>query len=647
MKLLKTIACLLASVILMSGCGFILVEDWETADPSATTVAKVDPDKPVLTPPETIPEATAEQKPSRRSEAEAALEKLYVLDLSGTELIIAVNTDGDDTLFSSSDDPFYSFYDIRNGMVTGKYGLKIVVMSSDSTTMRADLAASVKAGSDSAYYSDVIEAPAAFAGSLAVSGLLMNLRKLPYYTVSTEGISACGNYGNYCFFDISESTRAWSTRPVLYLNTSLAGRELTSQLTQAVLNGGYDFEFFLSAVSSASLPDGKYGLTVDYGETGYAAVGEIIAARSGVKFTTVVNGYPNASFTAEGGAEKLTSLIGSIMQLTYVPGAAQPDAPEDTGSTAETTGTAESGASLPGSTDTTAASPETAATPVFQTSGEIPAQSADATTAALEAADTNAAATGDTTSVATGSDTQPAETTGIGSEASDTGSSAEISTAFTDPDVIEPEDPDPEEEDPDEDPPETTPPVTTAPVTMPVYTPVEVDPDTPAGQFISGNSLFHLGQLGDIAGVLRGQTVRWTVLPLPAESSDVQAYSPASANKAVLCVPANNKRTEQTGIYLSATAAASGNWIGDEYANYCLTYGFLRDNDSYFTLCAIIDEPEYFDFAYLYGAHVANLDAATYLALRKCATEGTPVEETALPLITKLNTALKKLRLPG
>ncbi|MCQ2427062.1 MAG: hypothetical protein MJ137_01495 [Clostridia bacterium] len=506
METVKIAARLIAAVLLFSGCGLILIEDWETRGPNTGNALSA-PTVPTLSPPETLPGPAFDPRPSRRGEAEEALEKLYLIDLSGPGLIIAVNTDGDDILFSSEDDPFSNFYSARNNMVTDRYNLRLTVMSMATDDMRSSLKASVKSGADGDYYSDVIELPAAVAGEFAISGLLMNLRKLPYYNLPSEGMAACGSYGTYCFFDLSETTRSWSLRPVLYMNTSMAARDTVSEVTKAARNGSFDFDCMLKAVKDSELPDGAYGISAEYGDIGCSVMGELAAVRSGLSLTSVAGGYPAVTYVTGDTAAQLSDLIALLMKNVYVPSVSEP---------------------------------------------------------------------------------------------TDTGVAAQSSSA------------------------------------------------SPFDCFCESRSLFHVGRLRDIAGSLKDRKVRWTALPLPKVSaSQDSVYTLASPGKSVLCAPANNKRTEQTGIFLSASAAASGNWIGDDYANFCLNEGYFRDNDSYFTLLSFIDEPEYFDFSYIFGSQVANLDAATYAALRKCASEGTPLSESSVPLITKLNAALKKLKFPG
>ncbi|MCR4682991.1 MAG: hypothetical protein K5647_06605 [Clostridiales bacterium] len=491
MKLYRLAALLAAAALLLSGCGYIILENYETR---GTASAATDPVFPELTlaPKPVIPAVFEGRREPRTDEAKARLEALYSVDLSSADVLVAVSTDADDSLFGDEEDPFTEYYAMRNELVTGKYGFSITVIRESSETMRAGLAASIGSGGGS-YYSDVIEAPAALSGSFAVSGLLMNLRKLPFYEIPSSGFESCGVYGTSCYFDISPATEGYASRPALYLNTSLAGRELSDRLALAAINGSFDFDGLLGAVAEASLPDGTDGLAVSFGNAGYAGIADIAAARLGISFTERVSGYPTVTFVDSGGAERLTSLLMSLREISLI---------------------------------------------------NNPVEGSDP---ALDA-------------------------------------------------------------------------------------------------FREGRALFYVGKLSDIAVGLKNEKVSWEILPIPQGDGPV-SYTLSSPDRAVFTVPANNRRTESTSMFLSGVGAASGNWIADYYANYCLDSGLFRENNSYFTLLSLIDDPVYFDFVYICGDECKSLREATVLAARICALSGTPVADTASPLLADLAKAIKKISL--
>lgn len=494
MKLIRLSALLAAALLLLCGCGYIIIEDYETRGSLTSGPEPYLPSELTLAPAETLPGQEAVLREPRTEEAKARLESVYFTDLTNSNLLIAVSTDADDSLFSDETDPFFDFYSIRNEWVTDRYGFALTVMKNSPDQMRAGLAASVKSGGvDSDYYADIIEADAKMSGSLAVAGLLMNLKKLPFYEIPSEGYEACGIYGTSCYFDISEATAGYSQRPALYMNTSLAGRELSDQISVSAIRGSFGFEELLSAVADAALPENCAGLCVSFGDAGYAGIGDIAAARLGISFTGRVSGYPAVTYVSSGEAAELSSLLTLLREISLI--------------------------------------------------------------------------------------TEPS-----------------------------------------------------------------ADGDPAFDAFREEKALFYVGRLSDIATSLRNEKVRWQVLPLPSGKAGT-CCTLSAENRAVLTVPSNNRRIEATALFLESVGAATGGWIGDMYANRCLESSLFRNNNSYFTLLALIDEPVCFDFVYICGDECKNLSEATVLAARTCAISGTPVEDIASPLLADLAKAIKKISL--
>ena len=490
----KHIAALLltASLCLAGGCGYILVEYVEETKPAASSGTSAPSG--TLPVPEggSVPaDRIAEPLAPRTESAEAALDALYSADIRNAAVIAAMPESAEDTLLGNENDPFCDIYGKRNGMIEKKYGCSIFTRRVPDEGFDAALAASVKAGgSDDTYFADIMLLLPEHAGRLAVSGMLTDLRKLPFYTVMTDGPEGAGMYRAVNFFDISGATAGYSSRPVLYFSRDIAGEKGSAGLYSAALGQKFTFDYFTGfAKETLSSADGEaFALAVDAGDAANAFefTGDIALIRSGLDFVSGGNGaYPALTeFYADG---ELSSTIISLSSLCE-------------------------------------------------------------------------------------------------------GSSREAGGNFA--------------------------------------------------LFEEGKVLFYIGKVSDITGGLATGKVPYGILPLPY-LSDPSVYAPAGPGGAALCVPSNNARFDLTGIILSSLRAASGIWMGDEFANMCCGV-YLRDNDSYYTLRELLAEPVYYDFSYFLGGSCAGLDEATYLAVRKCAADGTPLSETSGALAAKVNGNLKK-----
>lgn len=163
---------------------------------------------------------------------------------------------------------------------------------------------------------------------------------------------------------------------------------------------------------------------------------------------------------------------------------------------------------------------------------------------------------------------------------------------------------------------------------------------TGAELFAEGNSLFHVGTLSEMKDIYNKKTA-WGILPLPTLSGD--AYAVTVQERAVLCVSANNTRTELTALLLGALDAASGEWIDDAFISYCAEH-YIRDNDSFHMLKLILDEEIYADFSYLHYPNCKDLDTATFGAFRQALELGTPLSDSINGIVKDLNKALKKIK---
>ena len=153
-------AVLLCSLLLttFSGCGLIVINK-TVADVSATVsdiiTSEGSPTEENTTGESTTPPNVVEF-PSRLDDAKDALEKLYDLDLSAFDVMVAISNDTTNTLNPDESAPLYASRTLRNTMVTEKYDCDFFFFSADTEQLKTDLDVSVKSGSDAQYYADIL-----------------------------------------------------------------------------------------------------------------------------------------------------------------------------------------------------------------------------------------------------------------------------------------------------------------------------------------------------------------------------------------------------------------------------------------------------------------------------------------------------------
>ena len=107
--------------------------------------------------------------------------KLSNYDFGGQNFIIAT-TSG--MTFATDGDEYYDrVLLLRDSIVEEKYGIDIITISAAYSEIEQELRNAELSGD---YYADLISVPEYRIGRLAVNGLIMNLRSLPFYgTVSS------------------------------------------------------------------------------------------------------------------------------------------------------------------------------------------------------------------------------------------------------------------------------------------------------------------------------------------------------------------------------------------------------------------------------------------------------------------------------
>lgn len=155
--------------------------------------------------------------------------------------------------------------------------------------------------------------------------------------------------------------------------------------------------------------------------------------------------------------------------------------------------------------------------------------------------------------------------------------------------------------------------------------------------FVSSKSVYYLGVLGDITD-LYDEQVEWGLLPLPSE----QKLGAVSADRPVICLPLTNTRLEQTGIWLSAFNAASGQWLCDYFRDAAIA-DYMRDNDSCLALAEILERKVAIGFETLYSGYYSGLAEATYLAAGAAVGSTSGFSKTYLAKIYSVNKKLASL----
>ncbi len=360
----------LAVLCVLPGCGYIILDIDETPGSSVarTSGPGTESQGPAVV---TSPAETSSAGNYIRdlsydySACEAAVNALTYMNLSKYTFMVTVSDAVNDTLYAEDDPDLAPLYAIRNNLVKNRFLAGSFCRSYDDSVLKTGISVSVKAGSDtSSYFSDIVLVPAARAGELAASGLLLDLRILPYYAAMGTGSEGAGSINTKNYVSISEATFDVPGTLLLYYNRDIVG-DAARELASAALEGRFTFEYLLEFSKSFPAGSGRSFLTASASPEGAGILGDIAAIRSGFDFTADANGtVPVLASHAAEVTDALTGLITSLAAGAYVPVAAGQDAadaaPADTASAARA-GTGPASASAAGSPASTGAAAETSA----------------------------------------------------------------------------------------------------------------------------------------------------------------------------------------------------------------------------------------------------------------------------------------------
>lgn len=325
-RLVGVVSILLALCLLpiFGGCGLILYTEENPIKTTAQTTHGAMTTAPAYTTGGVYPEAELID-PALKEAAKKRLDKVFSLDMSGSTLLVTVANETKNTVLPAEDSPFYSACKERNEMITGKLGCDFYTMSASVEQMRTDLAVSIKSGSTSSYYADLVLIPSTYAAIFAAEDLILDLRSLPFYSVATEGNVGAGYYNGKSYFDLSAATESPELVYALYFNRDMADTAGAQELYSAAREGTLTFDYFFAFCERSAVPEGKYSLTVGGEHDSDAFLGDIAAIRGGIDFVSGKSGgYPQLAYS-DSAVEAAGGVIGLLRNLAlYLPSAELP-----------------------------------------------------------------------------------------------------------------------------------------------------------------------------------------------------------------------------------------------------------------------------------------------------------------------------------
>lgn len=252
--------------------------------------------------------------------AEAYLKSLPDADYDGASFFI---TSPETVLFDPSEVKYMSevIY-ARNKAVEEKYNIKIGCGKSDISSMLDGAAAAVNSGM---YYSDIMSIPMEYVGEFAVSGVLENLRSLPFLDLSEPYFNASSvnalSAGDMIYGAAGESTPSLSAMPVVYFNKTLLSSVTETSPYDDALRGELTWDKLLEYAALADGADGIAGAAVSEGD-----VSDIVFASAGEKFiNSAERTVPTVGF-ADGAMDAPAPYVRKIFDLGDKNGISRADA---------------------------------------------------------------------------------------------------------------------------------------------------------------------------------------------------------------------------------------------------------------------------------------------------------------------------------
>ncbi len=244
--------------LLLSSCGLIKVntgEPPETEPPETTSPPRItdtDPPIPVESERDPIEFPEPEKWEIRKSGADEYLKNHMELDYTGKSIYIVdgVGTFSDPLVENN----VYSEarYE-RNKMLTEKYGFEVVCAGYDIEKLYDDYAATLKIGES---FSDILSVPLKDTARYITSGLVENLRTLPFFEATgkyaIDSFETSKSAANDMFYSIGYGTLDPDDLGCIYFNRAMienAGLDLYSE----VRAGEFTFERYLQILTETEL----------------------------------------------------------------------------------------------------------------------------------------------------------------------------------------------------------------------------------------------------------------------------------------------------------------------------------------------------------------------------------------------------------
>ncbi len=287
-KATKAIALFLSLLFILSlfsSCGLIIINKNDTHEtkPRETTakdrITDTDPPIPGESAGINIEFPEPEKWQIRKDEAEKLLEKQVDVNFSGKSVYIIDSVGTLSSPLIENNTYSEALYE-RNNMLKEKYGLEITVSRGNSDTMLEEFKAAVNSGNT---YCDILSVPLFQTSIFIASGLVQNLRSLPFFEASGEysipSFDESRLAGNDTYFSIGYGTLSPDDLGCIYFNRTIlekAGIDIYSEVSDGIFTIDRYYEI-LSSINSGTLSTDKFGIAIaslelsptKFFETGY------------------------------------------------------------------------------------------------------------------------------------------------------------------------------------------------------------------------------------------------------------------------------------------------------------------------------------------------------------------------------------------
>ncbi len=265
-------SALLVSALLLSSCGFIVVNTNDGLHPPKTTVASDTVRSPESDDASLNTEDVTDASFDGASHPESAVDRakkrvaaLVTDDFSGQSFIIATASK---MTFATDGEGYYDrVLLLRDSIVEDKYNIDIINVYADERMVEQEIVNSSLADD---YYADLLSVSEFRIGGLAAKGLIMNLRSLPFYgTVDSYSKNSSAAYaGSAVYADIGAASTDFSKIYAVFFNRS-AAESLGHDIDRMVDDNEWTWESFdklarLANEKLGMIGQGSYAMGDEY-----------------------------------------------------------------------------------------------------------------------------------------------------------------------------------------------------------------------------------------------------------------------------------------------------------------------------------------------------------------------------------------------